>query len=289
LALVAFPFYYLIPIWYKYKQDYEPLIIENRRKMDIIQTIDRKWQQQKDIIFPLIDRREHIWNEIWTMCWDMEKVFWQTRNEKYCDLLLAGYEGLEFPAQFHAFSSHEFCSFPAINDYLAIVDRTKPSRKSSGSFLDYMYRTVQSSKSISKCRKSSEIYFNCMKSSKISLVSVAMLKGDINWNIYELERKLVKNRRNLRKRGRRALCTRGVRDWLPKNHPRRWFHPAKPNRGRTLSRPQKSRLVDEGTTNNDKPLNVVGRSMTGFDNLAIDAESFFASRGNFECSDLPVF
>jgi len=225
LALVGFPvYYYLIPMWNKYKQDYEPLIIENRRKRDIIQTIERKWQQQKDIIFPLIDGREHIWNEIWTMCWDMEEVFWQTQNEKYCDLLLAGYKGLEFPDQFHAFSSHEFCSFPMVNDYLAIVDRTKPSR----------YR----------CTKSTNIYFDSMKSSKISLISVAKLKGDINWNIYEIERRLVKSRRNLRKRGRQALCTRGVRDWLPlrlrktRTHSKRWFPPAKPNRGRTLSRPR---------------------------------------------------
>ena len=157
------------------------------------------------------------------MCWDMEEVFWQTQNEKYCDLLLAGYKGLEFPDQFHAFSSHEFCSFPMVNDYLAIVDRTKPSR----------YR----------CTKSTNIYFDSMKSSKISLISVAKLKGDINWNIYEIERRLVKSRRNLRKRGRQALCTRGVRDWLPlrlrktRTHSKRWFPPAKPNRGRTLTRP----------------------------------------------------
>lgn len=41
----------------------------------ILHDIERKWQAQKDIIFPLIDYREHIWNEIWTLCWEMEVEF----------------------------------------------------------------------------------------------------------------------------------------------------------------------------------------------------------------------
>jgi len=44
-------------------------------KLSMLRDIERKWQGQKDIIFPLIDYREHIWNEIWTLCWEMEYEF----------------------------------------------------------------------------------------------------------------------------------------------------------------------------------------------------------------------
>jgi len=177
---------YFIPVWYflalvgflvyQFKEEYEPLILKNNSKRFFMEIVEQKWQAQKDIIFPLIDEREHIWNEIWTMCWNMEEVFWnrETRNEQYCDLLLAGYEGSESPACFYTIPSYKFCCIPVINDYLAMIVRTK--------------------------------------SSKISLISVAKAKGDINWNVYEFERRLPKSRNSFREQGRAALWTGGVRD-----------------------------------------------------------------------------
>jgi len=286
LALMGF-------LVYNFKEEYKPLILENHSKRDIMEIVEQKWQGQKDIIFPLIDEREHIWNEIWTMCWNMEEVFWnpETRNEQYCDLLLAGYEGSESPALFYAFPSYKLCCIPAVNDYLAMIQRTE--------------------------------------SSKISLISVAQVKGDINWNVYELERKLPKSRRSFRKHGRAALWTGGVRDSLrvpprpqkASNRPSWWRPPMEvgslmkitgaqkyngklvrvieelnSNKSRvrfennpsriirieskcleevTSSRSRQPRRCDQLMAGVDEPLNDQ-RLMAGYDNLAIDINPFFA-------------
>jgi len=156
-VFMGFLAYYAHPIWKKYKEEYKPLILENQRKKDVLQIVERKWQGQKDIIFPLIDEREHIWNEIWTMCWGMEQIFWdpETRNEKYCDLLLSGYEGEESPSEFHVFISYKFCYVSMVNDYLALLDYTT--------------------------------------SETISFKSVAQTKGNINWQSYQSEKSLVED------------------------------------------------------------------------------------------------
>jgi len=59
--------------------------------LNMLRDIERTWQGQKDIIFPLIDYREHIWNEIWTLCWEMEVEFfnmplddYELQEEIYC-------------------------------------------------------------------------------------------------------------------------------------------------------------------------------------------------------------
>lgn len=149
LAFIALSAHFM---WKNYKH-YKPWILENRKRKNIMQIVERKWQGQKDIIFPLIDRREHIWNEIWTMCWGMEELFWQpdSRNEQFCDLLLAGYDGSESPAELYAFQSHRFCCM----------------------ILGYYFN------------------FNALKQgSKIAFKSVAELKGDINWQIYQSAKNL---------------------------------------------------------------------------------------------------
>jgi len=161
-VFMGFIAYYVHPIWKKYKEEYEPLILENQRKKDLIKIVERKWQGQKDIIFPLIDEREHIWNEIWTMCWEMEETFWdpETRNEQYCDLLLTGYEGKKPPSELHVFVSYKFCCVSMVNDYLALLDYTT--------------------------------------SETISFKSIVQAKGNIEWQIYQSEKSLVKDCKTFR-------------------------------------------------------------------------------------------
>jgi len=47
------------------KKDYE-------MKIAIFNDVDKRWQCARDTVMPLIGYRDHIWNEIWTMMWDME-------------------------------------------------------------------------------------------------------------------------------------------------------------------------------------------------------------------------
>jgi len=41
-------------------------------KVAIFKDVDKRWQCARDTVMPLIGYRDHIWNEIWTMMWEME-------------------------------------------------------------------------------------------------------------------------------------------------------------------------------------------------------------------------
>jgi len=66
---------------------------ENEERLQVLEALERRWSGQKDVIMPWIDHRDHIWNEIWTMCWDMEQYFFNEEmslyRPRFCDLLLA--------------------------------------------------------------------------------------------------------------------------------------------------------------------------------------------------------
>jgi len=83
-----------------YRDDWSKKRSQNKEtnlRLNMLHDIERKWQGQKDIIFPLIDYREHIWNEIWTICWEMEECFFdiplddpEMQKEIYCSDLRQG-------------------------------------------------------------------------------------------------------------------------------------------------------------------------------------------------------
>jgi len=47
----------------------------NKEKLKILKKIYDRWKQKKDIIVPLLDNDDSLWNIIWTMYWGMEKHF----------------------------------------------------------------------------------------------------------------------------------------------------------------------------------------------------------------------
>lgn len=93
--------YFLLPISQdgpegEKKKEFEA---ENEERLQILYKLEHKWRSQKDIILPLIDHREHIWNEIWALCWSMEESFFDDEsNQRYCDLFLASMSTIQLLA-----------------------------------------------------------------------------------------------------------------------------------------------------------------------------------------------
>jgi len=61
----------------------------NREKRMVLSSLSDLWEAKKDLIFPEIKHQNDIWNEIWSIYWDMEKSFMNSSDEdllENCDV-----------------------------------------------------------------------------------------------------------------------------------------------------------------------------------------------------------